>query len=156
MLSALVSRAVLWDQALAYAQWGCRRTIKMYAIWLRTCHQSTKTFYYCSKIQNSWKAWSLMLELVLLGELAICSLWLLKGTVSSKSTGSLVCTESVAGQPCWIGDLRITGPVKYHCGCHIGGIISYLQYVKPATILEMSTPPSYNIYNKSSGCHFYE
>lgn len=35
-----------------------------------------------------------MLELVLLGELAICSLWLLKGTVSSKSTGSLVCTES--------------------------------------------------------------
>lgn len=59
-----------------------------------------------------------MLELVLLGELAICSLWLLKGTVSSKSTGSLVCTESVAGQPYWFGDLRITGLVKYNCGCH--------------------------------------
>lgn len=83
-----------------------------------------------------------MLELVLLGELAICSLWLLKGAVSSKSTGSLVCTESVAGQPYWFGDLRITGPVRYNCGCHIGSIISFLQYVKPATILEMSRPPS--------------
>lgn len=40
----------------------CGRTIKMYAIWPRTCHQSTKTFYYWSRIQNSWRTWSLTVE----------------------------------------------------------------------------------------------